>query len=744
MFPLRRSMVFILALAMVKTGNAQKSFLGVDAKSLGYGGSGVIGIYDPSALTWNPAAIGVLRDNAVFFSIIRPFQINQFSAAAFIPSWGTWAGRIQQTTDGQSAALGWAYAWPAHLITGLSVQRDQYSHSQSSTIAFALLFTPKPVDEKKTPAHLRRLERMIQGMTVTAVIQNIPLDNSNPSPVVRLAASYTFPWLHAMVLYGSHFNEHQHVQQFGLSLRPLSPLELFAGLSDFDIEQAAAGCTWSWQNFQLHTSWHFQKKEWLLSAGFRLGAASRESSQKAHERAQALLQAGEKRLAFRYARRALEFDPDNEQARALLQGLAPGLAGSNVTIDSLLQAADGFVARRWYLSAAANYMLALKLDSDNKRAKDAIQSIKPQVDQHIEKWFQMGRKYQTDNEPAMAREVFEAILLVRPDHQSSRAARDEIDRDLFKKAEEFYYQGLGYYSQKNWKNAEEAFARALALKPDWSEAQTYLWHIREQMSQNSQHLAGLLDEAVRLEKKGDWLEARKKYRAALQMDPKNTLALDKVDELQTRLNQRVTQQFTRAESAFRKGDMETARLLFNEILEINPNHGASRRYLEAITSSLPAQLHPLLQRAGAYANRNEHVLCIDVLDSLLTLQPNMEEAQQLRRRSMTALNAATLVDMARKRYLRNQYHEALLLIQEALRKDPDRDQAVSLLLQTQKRIEAQVDELFNRGLNLYTEEKYRQAIAEWDKALAINPNHQGAMEYRRRAQERLDALNKLP
>ncbi len=744
MSPLRRNLIIILALALGKVCIAQKSFLGLDAKSLGYGGSGVIGIYDPSALAWNPAAIGLVRDHAVFFSFLRPFQINQFSAAAFIPFGGTIAGRLQQTAIGQSATLGWAYTWPARLITGVAMHREQFAHSQSNTLAFALLFTPRPADERNPNVKQRRLQQIVQGMTLTAVLQNIPLDNSNPSPIIRLAASYSFPWIKSTILYGSHFSEHHQVQQFGLSVRPLSPIEMYAGLSDFDVEQAAAGCTWSWQNLQLHTSWHFHKKEWLLSAGFRLGASGSEASQKAQARAQSLLQAGEKRSAYRSIRRALAFDPDNLEARRIGEGLAPGVAGSNVAIDSLLKAADGFVARRWYLSAAANYMLALKLDSDNKRAKQAIQSIQSQVDQHIDKWYQLGRQYQADNEPAMAREVFEAILLVRPDHQPSRLARDEIDRVLLKKAEEFYYQGLGYYSQKNWKSAEEAFSRALALKPDWSEAQTYLWHIREQMSQNAQRVARLLEEAVRSEKRGEWLDARRKYREALQLEPGHALALQKVDELQTRLNNRVNQQFNRAETAFRSGNMETARMLFSEILDINPNHAASRRYLEAITSSLPVILHPLLQRAGEYASRNEHMRCIDVLDSLLTMQPQMEEAQQLRRKSMAALDAGALVDMARKRYLHNQYHEALLLVQEALRKDPDREQAVSLLKQTQKRIEGQVDEIFNRGLKFYTEEKYRLAIAEWDKALAINPNHQGALEYRRRAQERLDALNKLP
>ena len=743
MHKLGRSLVILLALGVGEACFAQQMFTGLDAKSLGYGGSGAIGIRDPSALAWNPAAIGFVRETDVFFSFRRPFQISQVAAAGFIPFWGSFAANLQQTLTGQSVAVGWAFDWPSRLITGASLQNKLDDHDRSTTLSVGLLYHPAS-GGKAGSATARRMQNLLHGLTVTAAIQNIPLDDSTPIPIIRLAGSYALPQLNALVMYGYHFDEHHKQHQLAFSIKANAFMEIFAGMRDFDKEELAAGVSFTWHTLHLNASYHPNSQEVLFSTSFRLGASGEELSKQAQIRAQTLFQSGDKRFAYHYAKLALAYDGENERAASLLQGLDPNLKGGDVAIDSLLKAADGFVSKRWYLSAAVHYLRVLKLDAENKRAKAALLMIMPQVDRHIEKWFQLGQQYVAQNEPAIAHEVFEAILLVRPDHEPSRQARDEIDRVVRKKAEEFYFQGLGYYSQRNWQDAEQAFKEALALRPDWREPQSYLRQVREQLEQNSRQVSQLLARAGRYERNGEWINARRYYREALSHDPKNSVALTKLEELQTRLNSHLNQQYLRAEAAFNNRDPETARRLLAEILDVNPGHAASRRLLETVNNSLPPSLQAILRRAQGYADRNEHVRCITVLDSLLAMQPQVSEAQQLRRRSIAALDVNSLIEVARDRYLHNRYSEAMVLLEEALKKEPGQEQAAVLLEQTLKRIDSQVDESFNRGIKLYTEEKYRQAIAEFDKVLAINPEHQGAREYRRQAQERMDVLNKMP
>lgn len=738
-----RVLMVLLALAGVRISAAQKSFPGLDARSLGYGGSGVIGIHDPSALAWNPASIGLVRETDLFFSYKRPFQIDHIAAAGFVPFIGSFAANVQETPAGQSVAAGWAHEWPSRLVTGAAFESRLVDGDRHPCLAFGLSYHPAP------PSSSGRVDSftpktILQNFTVTAAIQGIALDNSNTSPLVHLAGSVDLPWRQAVLLYAVHVHENERVQQLAASLSLTPFLQAFAGISDFDAKQAAAGLSWRWQNLQLHAGYHLESKELLLATTIRLGASGKELSQRAQTQAQAFFDRGERRQAFRFGKLALAYDETNENAQSLMHVLAPGVANGDAVIDSLLKEADELVSKRWYLSAATHYIKVLKLDAENPRALAAMVLIRSQVDRHIDKWFQLGRQYVEQNEPAVAREVFDAILQVRPDHEPSRRERDEINRMFESKAQEFYFQGLGYYSQKNWDSAEEAFKQALALRPEWQEPQSYLWHVQEQRKQSHASLEQALEQAARFEKQGDWINARKRYRAALTADPNNRLATAKLEEMQTLTGNHVERQYARAEAAYRSNDIETARRLLTDVLELAPNHVAGRRLLEAINRSLPLPLQALFERANRHAERNEYALCIEAADSLLEARPQMAEAQQLRRRSILAMDAASLLEIARKRFLRDRYSEALPLIQEALNKEPNQAQAASLLAQTLKRMEAQVDAFFNRGIAFFTQEKYNQAIVEWDKALAINPNHQGAREFRRRAQERIDALNKMP
>lgn len=54
-----------------------------------------------------------------------------------------------------------------------------------------------------------------------------------------------------------------------------------------------------------------------------------------------------------------------------------------------------------------------------------------------------------------------------------------------------------------------------------------------------------------------------------------------------------------------------------------------------------------------------------------------------------------------------------------------------------------VERQFKNGLSYYAKEDYSKAIVIWDEALLINPRHTSILEYRKRAEEKLKALEQL-
>ena len=133
-----------------------------------------------------------------------------------------------------------------------------------------------------------------------------------------------------------------------------------------------------------------------------------------------------------------------------------------------------------------------------------------------------------------------------------------------------------------------------------------------------------------------------------------------------------------------------------------------------------------------------------MVDSLLAVHPDHGDAKSLQEQIISRIDAGQLLEAAKSEYLTGQYLEALEKFNQVLLKDADNADALELREQCQNRLNEQVEDHYTRGIQFYTEEKYRQAIDEWNLVLQINPYHSGALEYRKRAEERIEALGKLP
>ena len=89
------------------------------------------------------------------------------------------------------------------------------------------------------------------------------------------------------------------------------------------------------------------------------------------------------------------------------------------------------------------------------------------------------------------------------------------------------------------------------------------------------------------------------------------------------------------------------------------------------------------------------------------------------------------------------YFDALGIFRDILENDKNNKDAQSYLERTRAALKSDVDRLFKTGLQLYVKEDFKGAIAEWDKVLMIEPHDSSTFEYRKRAEEKLRALEKF-
>jgi len=104
---------------------------------------------------------------------------------------------------------------------------------------------------------------------------------------------------------------------------------------------------------------------------------------------------------------------------------------------------------------------------------------------------------------------------------------------------------------------------------------------------------------------------------------------------------------------------------------------------------------------------------------------------------------ANFIERGRQKVYEKRYLEAVTIFGDILRLDPDNRIVKIELNNTRNKINELTEEHFTNGINLFTLDRYQEAIVIWNKVLDLNSNHKGALQYKQKAIERIAALKRI-
>jgi tetratricopeptide (TPR) repeat protein len=717
------------------------------AKAIGLGYSGIVENYNVSALFWNPAGLTVSRAPQGYLSIHDPFTLNYLGYSHFVPKWGTFAASVsshgQIAERMQCVTFGWAHELGSHFSIGFNINGMEQFGENAITAGLGALYRPVR-SVRQAPRSFSQSPFIADRLTIGLAFYNIPLAEQQFEHQIRLGASYKVMRAGPTFVYARHFSAMDDTDHFGLLFHPAPFVHIYAGVLNFDTQHFSLGSGFQWDNVQVNVTYEAQSDRLILSTGFRIGAAPEDIADRYYDQAIEALRERDKKQALRLCEYSQIYDKNNRRAYNLEKRLIPFIQKENRQIDSLLTAAQSFENQGVFLSAAAQYLKVLKIDPQNEAARDAIAMIRPKVNIDVERWYQQAVDAFNTGNIERAQELFEAITLVRPDHFGSKNYLVKIESYYSKMAEQHYYAGLGYYSQRKLALAEAEFDKALDINPNLQEASDYISRIKSERVQNRRQIAALLSDAQRHEANQAWRPALEAYRDILKLQSDHSVALQKQRDLNERISAQAEWYVERGKTAYNNGESRRALELFNLALSLQPGHSTAQRYKNLISSSTSGRSRQLVERAQNAANQQDWQQTIVLADSALAIDPSLSRASALKNNAAEQLDVETVMQQAQAAHFAERHLDALELYMAVLEKEPEHAEAQKGLEECQTKLDAQVDKMYNRGIQLFTEDKYQEAINLLDTVLKINPYHTGAQDFRQKAQESLEILENLP
>lgn len=251
-----------------------------------------------------------------------------------------------------------------------------------------------------------------------------------------------------------------------------------------------------------------------------------------------------------------------------------------------------------------------------------------------------------------------------------------------------------------------------------------------------------LAEAANLMEKKEFVEASKAYSRVLRMDPENEVAREHLDNVQPTMRGYIDRLIASGDSLRNLKEIDRARRNYEDAQELDPENDSIPARIASLEVLARVGIRSQLSRAKGYLDRNQLDEAEREYERVRESEPRNSQALQglatvrSKRRDQALQKGKELFDTGK-------YFDALTAFVDIAKQDERNREAKSYIDRTRQILQPMVENYFRSGLQFYTKENYKAALDEWEKGLLIDPNHQGTLEYKNRAQEKQKALERL-
>jgi len=274
---------------------------------------------------------------------------------------------------------------------------------------------------------------------------------------------------------------------------------------------------------------------------------------------------------------------------------------------------------------------------------------------------------------------------------------------------EHFNLGKDFYLIGRFDKARDEFNKVLALSPNFVEAKEYIVKINNLFEKRRRDdiLGSARSEAEEhflrgknLYQREDFLQAQKEFQRVLEFNPEHKESKKYLEKIQSKFRKATEGLYIRALVLYENGDYRNSIQLLEMVQEEDPKHPSAEKYIELAKNKLEEI------DAADRARREADAIRQAQLDA----QRKAEEKEKAKR---------DMYNRALSLYNRGELKKALVLFQRVRREDP-KYRRVSVYIDKVKSELARKH--YDKGLELILQGKLEEAIRELNKALIYNPN----------------------
>ncbi|KAA3616533.1 MAG: hypothetical protein DWQ05_12445 [Calditrichaeota bacterium] len=726
----------------------------------GVGSAAGLGDLSPITNLNNPAALGLTRDANFLLVAQNPFQMDFIGASQYSPLIGTLSFSLSRfqiakktifpdsLTDSSelleraTAAFGRAFGNRWTLGASLHANRMNNKDFGTANISFMVLESKDNFVSElyNKPLLFINSLRNNQKYSFSYSYHDFSFNKKNLTGFSEFGFHFRYkknmPYIYSTI----RTTGHDEKINIGLGMALNDKLSLFSTYDDLSNMTAGGAFIFGHQVFSLGYS--NEAKKIIADFALRIGAAPAENAKKFWKSGVSLSRRGSYKIALKEIHKYRTYNPHDPKGLQLEKWLHVKVAAHEDKINSLLAQAQRYIEDEKYLKADLCYLEILAIDKKNKQALQGIEEIKSLVNLNVLKIAIIGKNAYKNSNYAAAERAFFAIKQVRPEHAEAKLYLHKIKEFYYNEAEKLFLRGLGYYNQKNYKMAVVSFEEALEKSQNHAESVKYLEKSRSMLAWQTRETKSILAQANRFVRKDNFKKASELYQKILELDPQNQVAKNELRILKPKLKRYISRLILQGKTAFENKDYDLAKDYFEKANALDQSREANY-YLTKIIEVRRNRLDSDFNKAETAFSEKNWQKAISFYNRVLQQDETHTASRNKRKQAYQNSDFDELLKSADEKIENSNYFEAYELYTALQERDSNNTYIQAQVDTCRLYLHEEVELFFNSGISFFAGENYENAIKEWDAALRIDPNHAKSKEYKKKAEQRLKALNRL-